>query len=996
MVNGKTEEKALIQWAVMNPDIVQLEGYGQQVVIFAKKEGIARINVQHKASMNTLDVVIIVERDKTSEQLYITSNKNLFEMKPGMSERINVTLVGGQPQDVFGFNWEKISDYNLLTPNKAVINITPSTDSCYVTAVDEGEAVLRVSHPLTKYSLDIKIEIRAVFNVSFGSKILVMNQQETRNVSVTAPEGQMVRFYASKFRASSASEEIDVVNVYGTSKVCIVEAVNPGYTVITVSNLQGTATDEMIVEVKAVNNPIIQYIDASGAKLNGSLLRMMSTQNANNYADLSAVLKGTIDDGSGNQRNVLASDNANLRWRIVPTGNSGGGAFRDFSPLKFDGRGDEDWIEGGSVRLNPTGRIGTAEIQITHSGMIAERNYKKYIYVEVVQQPDNFHIYIEESGVRQNSLYMNKTANNKGNDLFIGLEITGLDEEPSAENGYEPYWRYKQLLDQNLIQWEVSTSCWKETQNNGRIPKLSVLPNSGITRRDNRVPAGARPSQQVQLDGKFAKLAWGQSALLTEEDFVDSFVVSCTYGGITQQATIIVSQSSSLEITMNSVLTVYPKNSGIISVKVTPRGSAVTHQSDTAQYLEHHSNNQDGSIDYCGSWSCATARRYLPPGVFFIPYSDNGPDPNLNNYTNVGDGTPRGCYEDEHILTVTGKDTMIGGYTRITFKSGAGHQQIASVYLSTDFNFSPVESSVIRGKPGDTGRFYFNVTPEDDVVKILSELGTAGTFGAHFNFENGNNLSDVAVSGGQNLRSYPFIIGKKGAKYQPIEVTLQKDPANGKRYFDWQLNHDGYAQLLVWSETNDKRTPKVNMSIEVFSYYDKVGFTLEKVAHEFKSGYGQGSGSQLRSRVDENNGIIYIADGENFELNFIKNGTIAQDGFDPASAYYYAGGSLESSNNANGSKSHIQILSRTSNKTYLDLSEKCIRITSNSDEKIVKTVDGNEYIKEVKYVTLLKISYRIYGGVLRDDTQATGFSLRALGNEITKNYVVYKETYYRK
>ena len=597
---------------------------------------------------------------------------------------------------------------------------------------------------------------------------------------------------------------------------------------------------------------------------------------------------------------------------------------------------------------------------------------------------------------------------------MIGLDITGLDEVPTVENGWQPYTRYNQLLKQGLIDWQLNDFSVKQTDTFGPVPRM-FIEKTNLARKDNSPTSHG----DIILDGKYARIVFGSHSSLVTQDFVGTYVVTVTYGGVMHQITIMLNQEASLEIVSNPTLTVYPNGTGYIDVEVLPLGAPVTRWASTTAYLDMLPDPQTGFVNMVGQWSCATAGRYLPPGV---QYEVPGWDGDKNPYTDVGDGTPKGCYEEggRHRLHVKAKDVMQGGNTNLEFTSG-GFKRMATVILSTDYIFTPVISNVIRGKPGDTGRFYFNVQPEDDTVWIYQGTGTVvshhsgeGIFNTVYFNDNRNRLIDI-----KDLeRTNTNIVG------QNREFTLMTGKAeNGFRYFDYQLKKDGVGEIVFASATNEMLRPERRMKVQVFCYYDDLPIDLvikDGTGNDQRFVYGQAATAEtFKSRIDYVNGIIYIADGERFSVTYTlndKDGASAvikkqsgsgtggfninsivgilpdkdskiMDGNPLGKNYRF---SLELGNIASGGENRDCFLEGET------LIQSMWQSEVNQNSKYPPVV-GDGGLKSTRFVGILNVPYRLYTGNLVDITNQNELLWeRALGPVRNKQYLVYQETYYRR
>jgi len=348
LVNGRADEISLFKWLNETPDIITLNYAGNSGLVQGKNPGAGRVRVWHDSCLNSIDIIVVVEKDNSGSGIYITTDSTLIEMKPSDAARkVNVRLVGGNPEDVYGFKWE-IANQNSIErwsdgTSKVVIDLTPGADSAYVSAKNEGEAVIRISHPKTNYRLEIKIDVKYNSKIAFGKHELIMNMGETASVEVGSPTGGRVIYESS---------DNSILTVSGTSKICIIEAKKDGIAVVTARNPAGTLSDEIIVQVKFVSNAKVRYIETDGAFFT------MNTTSARE-TPVRAWVTGRKDDGTYFEE----VDNNDLMWSIAE-----GSKFVSIFPTT-----------GKSIIVKAVAP-GNVELHIRHPGI---PGYVKRMYIMV-------------------------------------------------------------------------------------------------------------------------------------------------------------------------------------------------------------------------------------------------------------------------------------------------------------------------------------------------------------------------------------------------------------------------------------------------------------------------------------------------------------------------------------------------------------------------------------------------------------------------------------
>ena len=155
------------------------------LTITALKEG----TTQLKCSYNGFDATCIVNvsgyeigYEQTVEP-YIYSNTSIYQTTPGVTEKVYVSLFGGDANDIDGYTW--------TTDNSSVVNLQPTGQYCLITAKDSGYARVKITHKKAAYPYYIGVYVFADnMNLPFittENNILTMNQADeaqTINVSL--------------------------------------------------------------------------------------------------------------------------------------------------------------------------------------------------------------------------------------------------------------------------------------------------------------------------------------------------------------------------------------------------------------------------------------------------------------------------------------------------------------------------------------------------------------------------------------------------------------------------------------------------------------------------------------------------------------------------------------------------------------------------------------------------------------------------------------------
>jgi len=304
LVNGGGHELSQFQWSTGDRNLIELNASGDTAMIKGVKTGTAQIVVWHPSSLNSFNIIVIVEPAEPNSGIYITTDTLLVEMATTERQRlIRARLVGGNNEDIYAFQWSITQWMSELRKDDGtsfqVIDMNANADMCYIYPHTEaglkfeGEAVLTVSHPRTSYKLDIKILIRDDTDIIFETPYLTINQFEQKVIGMSA---------STNAKLSFTSTNSAVVKAEGNNTMCVVEGMRAGTAIIIASNMSGTRSAEMIVNVKAVDLNNYYYLQT------GSNIVTMDTQES--YRTISGEV---IEAKTGKRNDYLTQ---RLKWKI--------------------------------------------------------------------------------------------------------------------------------------------------------------------------------------------------------------------------------------------------------------------------------------------------------------------------------------------------------------------------------------------------------------------------------------------------------------------------------------------------------------------------------------------------------------------------------------------------------------------------------------------------------------------------------------------------------
>lgn len=123
----------------------------------------------------------------TSIEPYIYSNFSILQTAPGVSEKVFVSLYGGDASDIDGYKW--------TVDNSSVANIQPTGQYCIITAKDAGYARIKITHNKATYPYYMGVYVfedaTKVGYITTSNNIVTMNMDEgDKSISVSLVNGK--------------------------------------------------------------------------------------------------------------------------------------------------------------------------------------------------------------------------------------------------------------------------------------------------------------------------------------------------------------------------------------------------------------------------------------------------------------------------------------------------------------------------------------------------------------------------------------------------------------------------------------------------------------------------------------------------------------------------------------------------------------------------------------------------------------------------------------
>lgn len=157
---GSSSEMALFNWSIDKSSIATIEPSGQNAIVTAKENGVARITVTHPSASYPYELLVFV-KPENEKVVYLTTSQNIISLAHDSVERIiSVSLINGtSAEQAVGFTWEILANSE---SDPTVVTLTANESNASISPKKEGKATIRVSHPKALYPLDIKVKVVTV------------------------------------------------------------------------------------------------------------------------------------------------------------------------------------------------------------------------------------------------------------------------------------------------------------------------------------------------------------------------------------------------------------------------------------------------------------------------------------------------------------------------------------------------------------------------------------------------------------------------------------------------------------------------------------------------------------------------------------------------------------------------------------------------------------------------------------------------------------------
>jgi hypothetical protein len=182
---GSSAEMSRFSWSIDKSSIATIEASGQNGIISAKTNGVARITVTHPSSTYPLELLVFV-KPENEKAIYLTTSQNIISLaQDGTDRKVSISLVNGSSADQNAFTWEVLQNAE-STPG--TIALTANGTNAEISPRSDGRAIIRVTHPQALYPLDIKVKVVTIVEnvyIDVGDGRVTVNGTTPSNLTVS-------------------------------------------------------------------------------------------------------------------------------------------------------------------------------------------------------------------------------------------------------------------------------------------------------------------------------------------------------------------------------------------------------------------------------------------------------------------------------------------------------------------------------------------------------------------------------------------------------------------------------------------------------------------------------------------------------------------------------------------------------------------------------------------------------------------------------------------
>ena len=232
-------------------DKIDVFSFRNNVTVKGLELGEAEIVVSG-AGLNTLKIKIFVEDYKLTPEMpyFIRAEQYIYGMVKGRSVEIPIELVGGITKD------EKDIGWNIVDDN--IADIKKNGKKCLVTGKNEGQTVIKVSHPKSNNTVEIVVyvvlsdaELRSKVIIHVSEQNMLLKYGETKFVSITTNATEL----QDDFRWSSSNANVIGLRVSSNKLNAYIDTLQVGNAVVMIG--YGNQTP-IAVYVSVINEIVVR------------------------------------------------------------------------------------------------------------------------------------------------------------------------------------------------------------------------------------------------------------------------------------------------------------------------------------------------------------------------------------------------------------------------------------------------------------------------------------------------------------------------------------------------------------------------------------------------------------------------------------------------------------------------------------------------------------------------------------------------------------------
>ncbi len=238
VVGGEDKDNSGFIYKADREDVISITGSGENLYYRGLKEGTAKVHVSNPVSgcVNELDIIFIVT-DTENEAVMKAETNSLYLKKNTASKNVNISFENCENINEGVIEW---FIYSQVSKYEKVVSIVSSGKRCVIKPENEGYATIRAYYPPLNISTSISVYVDESGKAEFEKSSIKIAKNESGFIGVKIPE------YIEEIAQYITYESMDesVCKVFGTGKVCCIEALEKGSCIIrAVNSLDGSVSE---------------------------------------------------------------------------------------------------------------------------------------------------------------------------------------------------------------------------------------------------------------------------------------------------------------------------------------------------------------------------------------------------------------------------------------------------------------------------------------------------------------------------------------------------------------------------------------------------------------------------------------------------------------------------------------------------------------------------------------------------------------------------------